>query len=73
MNTGRATYASFLMKTDYQRSVNTEPRGWVCDVPFDFGCIDAPNCMAAGSMESYEYRSMPGKFAELPTCVVRAA
>ena len=57
------SYRANMMKIDYQRAVNSEPKAWSNDVPADFGCIDAPECSPAGA--SYSYELIPGRYTSL--------
>ena len=49
-------YEAFAMKTEYQRAVNQECKGFTGDSPLDYGCIDAPRTMPSGSVYSYEFK-----------------
>lgn len=61
------TFHKYEMKIDYLRAV--------CDEgplnPLDYGCIDAPRYICAGSTFSNEY--LPGKFTGLHSLAGRSA
>lgn len=63
-----ASYMNFhpwQMKREYRDAVANE----LAHVygPNDFGAIDAPTVMAAGSTYSYEYSITPGGFTSMPS------
>lgn len=57
------------MKPEYRRAVANELSH--CYGPDDFGALDAPQHMAAGSTYSYEYSITPGKFTDMPLACSR--
>ena len=62
-------YRATNMKPEYQAAVSEEQiRPWA---PNDFGSIDAPETIPAGSHYSYEFISIPGKFIDMPASILR--
>ena len=66
-------YQSFAMKREYLDAVLNEPCGWLSDAPFDFGAIDAPSRMPAGSTYSYAFIPRIGGFTDMPSSTGRGA
>lgn len=67
-----ASYINFdtwQMKREYQKAVADELAH--AYGPDDFGALDAPDFMAAGSTYSYEYSTTPGKFTHMPSACSR--
>ena len=66
-STNSMNFKSWAMSPEYLTAIEAECP-WSSMAPLDFGSIDAPCVLAAGSHESYT-----GKFASfaLPTTVLR--
>ena len=68
----RLNYSSWEMRDDY----NSEPLLRVSQTqtaPLDFGSLDAPDSLPAGSHYSYQFYSRPGYFTSLPSSIHRDA
>lgn len=62
------SFSAWRMKDAYQdATLNERPYGFC---PLDYGCIDAPETISAGSHYSYKYQTMSG-YTPLPSCVSR--
>jgi hypothetical protein len=66
-------YQDCAMKREYLDAVRNEPCGWLSDAPCDFGAIDAPISMPAGSTYSYYFGPRIGGFTDMPTSTRRGA
>ncbi len=73
MRTAPSTeYTKYLMHPEFLDAVSSEPKGYDGDEPFGFCCIDAPTCIATGSVHSYELSLYkPGSFITMPSWIVR--
>jgi len=60
---GFIQYCDALMRIDYQEAAKAAPDYSVCYGPIDFGAIDAPVVMAAGSTRCHEWQ--PGRFLDM--------
>lgn len=67
------TYSPSEMKPAYIAATEQEKPAWVCDAPHDYGCIDAPRVIAAGSTYSYEFTGkFKGDFTDMPSAIGRS-
>ena len=67
----RNAFSSWTMSDAFAEAVKSEPRAWSCDAPFGFDCLDAPYAIPSGSVESYKFETIPGKFAPIQTYSMR--
>ena len=66
------SYVNSEMNPSFVVATAAEPKDWAGDSPFGFDCLDAPECIAAGSIYSYEYALYrPGTFTPMPSHVGR--
>jgi hypothetical protein len=63
-------YQDFAMKREYLEASINEPHGWIVDAPNDYGSIDAPMSIPAGSTYSYSFGHNRG-FTDMPTSTRR--
>lgn len=63
-------YWNYLMKPDYVSAAQDEV-SHVATIPLDFGALDAPFAMAAGSFLNQDAMTMPGLSFPLPSTTSR--